>query len=106
MLEVHMAQAVGVQVSPRAPVGKLCYSYNMEKAIKFFGILSLVLLVLVGIAGTSDYWESIIPFREGGLVWSLVYFFSTIGAGVLIICFLILLIFVCLDKKHKKIQQK
>ena len=72
------------------------------KSIKFFGWLTLILFVLVGIAATSDYWENIFPFNEGSFVWSGVFFFSTAGAGLLVLSLLILVVLIMIDRKRNQ----
>lgn len=71
----------------------------MTKVIRFFGWVTIILFVLVGIAATSDYWEKFLPFHEGGFIWSLVFFFSTAGVGLLAICLLLLLILIFIDSR-------
>ena len=72
----------------------------MGKSIKFFGVISAILVLLVGIAGTSDYWEKAFPFKEGGIISNFVWFFSTVGVGLLAISFIILVVLIILDKKR------
>ncbi len=71
------------------------------KSTRFFGWSSLILFVLVSIAATSDYWEDIFPFNEGGFIWSAIYFMSTFGVGLLLLSLLVLVVLILIETKKR-----
>ncbi len=71
----------------------------MQKSTNFFGVISVILLVLVSVASTSDYWENFLPFQEGSLLWSVVFFFSTAGVGLLAVSLVMFVVLMFLGKK-------
>lgn len=61
----------------------------MTKLTKIVAWTTLILMILISLAATSDYWEDFFPFHEGGLIGNIVFFFSTVGVILLVLSLVI-----------------